>query len=120
MRPVGYDAGKRRASGPPDRRRTMPDAAFTRALILRAAVLWLGVRMLIAFSGLMTGRLLLPTGVSVSVLIIAATVFLAGLELRRRNEFLFLGSLGHAPAFLLMLSALPIAPLEVLFTAALP
>lgn len=97
----------------------MPDPLFTRAILIRAAVLWLGVRMLLAFSGLLGGRLLLPTGVAASVIIIGATVFLAGIELRRRNEFLFLGSLGHAPALLLTLSALPIAPLELVFTAVL-
>lgn len=97
----------------------MPDSLFTRAIITRAAVLWAGVRMLIALSGLPGGGLLLPTGVAVSVMITGAIVFLAAFELSRRNEFLFLGSLGHAPALLLTLSALPIPPLEMVFTAVL-
>jgi hypothetical protein len=97
----------------------MPDPLFTRAIIIRAALLWIGVRTMIAFSGILGGRLLLPTGAAVSALIVGATVFLAGVELRRRDEFLFLGSLGHAPALLLTLSALPVPPLELLFAAVL-
>lgn len=97
----------------------MPDPLFTRAIIGRAVLLWMGVRMVLAFSGLPAGTLLLPTGVAVSAMMLAATVFLAGIELRRRNEFLFLGSLGHAPIVLLALSALPIPLLEAAFTAVL-
>lgn len=97
----------------------LPDPLFTRALIVRGAVLWLGVRTMVAFSGLLGGALMLPIGFPASALIIGATLLLAGLELRRRNEFLFLGSLGHGPALLLLLSALPMAPLEILFTALL-
>ena len=100
-------------------RRTLPDPLFTRAIVVRAALLWLGVRMMVASSGLLGGGLMLPIGVPASALIIAATVFLAGVELRRRNEFLFLGSLGYAPLLLLALSAVPVVPLEILFAAAL-
>lgn len=95
----------------------MPDALFTRAVMMRAAVLWLGLRLAIACSGLLAGILLLPVGVAVSLIIVAATVFLAAIELRRRDEFLLLGNLGHSPVVLLALSALPAVPLEIVFTA---
>lgn len=105
---------------PDGMRGLLPEPLFTRAIVIRAAVLWLGVRMMIAFSGLLGGVLLLPSGVPASALIVVATVFLAGVEFRRRNEFLFLGSLGYGPGLLLTLSALPVIPLEVLFTLVLP
>ena len=94
----------------------MPDSLFTASIVTRAALLWAGIRILIAVSGLPAGRVLLPTGLGESVIIVAATVLVAAVELHRRNEFLLLGSLGHAPAVLLLLSALPVLPLELLFS----
>src|SRR5690606_1306115 len=112
--------GSSAAVKPDGTRGLLPEPLFTRAILIRAAVLWLGVRMMIAFRCLLGGGLRPPTGVPASALIVAATVFLAGVELRRRNEFLFLGSLGYGPTLLLAVSALPIVPLEVLFTLVLP
>jgi hypothetical protein len=95
----------------------IPDSFFVRAFIVRAAVLWFGVRMMIAFLGLPRATLLLPTGIDVSALVVMITVSLTGVEYRRRGEFLLLGSMGYAPGLLLGLSAIPVLPLEVAFTS---
>lgn len=94
----------------------LPDTMFTRSILVRGAFLWAGIRLLVGFSGLLAGQFLVPTGVPVSILVIVATVGVAAIELRRQNEFLLLGSLGHGPSVLLLLSAIPAVPLEALFT----
>jgi len=94
----------------------VPDRLFLKAFLVRAALLWLGIRMMVAFVGLPRATLLLPTGVGVSALVVMVTVALSGLEYRRRGEFLLLGSMGCSPGLLLGLSAIPALPLEAIFT----
>jgi hypothetical protein len=94
----------------------MPELLYTRAIIFRAAVLWAGVRLSIAVVGLPIATLLLPIGLAESIVISGTTLALCAFELQRRGEFLLLANLGFGAETLLLLSAVPIVPLEAAFT----
>ena len=95
----------------------IPDLLYTRAIVVRAAALWLGVRLSIGALGLPKATFLLPIGPVESALVVGTIVALSALELRRRGEFLLLANLGSAPQTLLLLAGATVLPLEIAFSA---
>jgi hypothetical protein len=67
----------------------MPPLPFLGQILLRSAIVWAGLRVAL----FILFNLVLPSGV-VSCAIVALTVFLIGLDGRRRNEHVFLANLG--------------------------
>jgi hypothetical protein len=96
----------------------LPDRLFTLSILRRSVGLWLGFRLAILAVGLfLPAGSLFPVGGSISLVVLGVTTVLAGLVLRRQNEFILLGNLGFGPIFLLMLGVLPVLALEIGFTA---
>ena len=83
----------------------LPPAPFPGMLLQRAAVFWVGIRLvaLVMFTFLGVP----PTEAALSVLLPAVTVVAAALEARRRHETIFLANLGVSPAVVPLLSAIP-------------
>ncbi len=94
----------------------IPPPLYTRAIVLRAAGLWLGVRLVIAAIGLPALTLFLPIGPTESTLIIGIALLLAMREFHLRGEWLLLANLGSSAETALLLSAAPVVPLETAFT----
>ena len=76
----------------------LPDPVITRALLVRAAFLWLGTRVLFAFAGLLAAGILGPPSLTVAPHTAIAIACLVGalgvLDARRRHEHLLLANLG--------------------------
>ena len=101
---------------------SLPDRVFLRPLLLRAAVLWVSVRVVLGVAVWLRGGMSAPFSLRVSlpaacwvVLIIAG---LNLLESRRRNEDLLLANLGTPAWALFLLSGLPPALAELLVASA--
>jgi hypothetical protein len=94
----------------------IPQLLYTRAIVGRAAAIWLGVRLSVAALGLPGATLYLPAGSLESPLIVATALALCLLELHRRGELLLLANLGSSAETLLLLSAVPVIPLEAAST----
>lgn len=77
---------------------TLPDPVVTRRLLVRAAVLWFGTRVLFGFAGLLAAGVLGPPSIVVAphtAIAIACVVGALGvLDVRRRHEHLLLANLG--------------------------
>lgn len=98
--------------------RGLPAAPFTAALALRAAVIWIGVRITVALFGSLAGIPLLPSALRDVVVIVLLVSVLAAIELRRRRELLFFANLGIAPGTLLVLGGAVPLLLELSLMAA--
>jgi hypothetical protein len=81
----------------------LPSWRFTRAILLRSLVIWIGVRFAASFGSLLVpeadpSALPPPTPYSISLLastaVIVLTAALTRLDCARRNEILFLANLG--------------------------
>ncbi|HEX2188287.1 MAG TPA: hypothetical protein VHG51_05280 [Longimicrobiaceae bacterium] len=92
---------------------TLPVRPFTRVLLLRALLLWVGVRLVVLAGGLPSAAGLAPTP-RAALLVVAVVGVLGLLEARRRNEVVFLANLGVGRASIAAFSALPALALEIL------
>jgi|SRR5690349_9722716 len=76
----------------------LPDPVITRTLLVRAAFLWLGTRILFGFAGVSASALFGQPSIAVAprtAIAIACIVGLLGvLEARRRHEHILLANLG--------------------------
>jgi len=93
----------------------LPSRRFTRAILLRSLVIWIGVRFAASFGSLLvpvSDRLEVPppTPYSISLLastaVILLTAALTRLDCARRNEILFLANLGVRGGTVMGLAAL--------------
>ena len=96
----------------------LPAARFTAALGLRAAAIWVGVRVMVALFGSLAGIPLLPSALRDVMVIVLVVAALAAVELRRRRELLFFANLGMAPATLVVLGGACALLLELALVAA--
>ena len=94
----------------------LPDPLFTRALLRRSLVYWVGARLIAA---IVLGYLLgtpLAVGVLTALLVTAAAVALAYVEAHRRNELLLMAGLGIHPAAVAGVVAAPSLAAELTLT----
>lgn len=85
-----------------------PHPAFIRGILLRAAVIWLGVRFMLSFS-----ELLVPT-VAAAYAIVALAAGLALWDGHRSSEVVFVANLGVPAWRIFALATIPPASAELL------
>lgn len=90
----------------------LPVQPFARALLLRAVVIWCGARVMLAIGGMPVGAPLL--NLRTSVIAVAVVGALGLIDVRRRDEDVFLADLGVGYPVIVALSALPALGLEIL------
>lgn len=86
----------------------LPPRRLLRLILLRALLIWVGVRLLILLAGAMIGELLLRVSALSVITIILVSVFLTLADLTRRREALFLANLGVPTRVMVMLSVIPV------------
>ena len=111
----------------------LPPTLMTRALLLRGLVIWLGMKLVVTSGGVAVGQALIATGAvappppsagpawmralqlapSAALLLIAIVGWLTLVDVRRRNELLFLANLGVGPSSIVGLGALPAVVFEL-------
>jgi hypothetical protein len=80
-----------------------------RLILLRALLIWVGVRLLVLMGGAMIGELLLRISALSVITIILVSAFLTLADLTRRREALFLANLGVPTRMIVLLSVIPAA-----------
>jgi hypothetical protein len=89
----------------------LPHPAFLRAILFRAAGIWIVNRAMLAMVGLTTAT------VATAILIIALTAWLTAYDGRRSGEDLLLANFGVPEWVLALIAAIPATAFEVIIGA---
>lgn len=87
----------------------IPPPAFLRGLLVRSALIWLGIRGFLFFT-----RRFGPASVPASAAIVVVAVTFTILDERRRRQTVFLANLGISELALAVVAAVPPTVLELL------
>lgn len=93
---------------------TFPDWIFTRTILKRSLLIWIGVRLTIFLLGGASAIALAPKA---AVMVVVVVALLTVLETHRKHEFLFLANLGVARSLVVGLTAIPATVLELVIAA---
>lgn len=95
------------------------DPLLIRMMVVRGAVLWLGVRVMLAVVGVALYGHVAPGGPTTAIIIAALTGVLALVDQRRRGEVDFFCNLGISRTLVAMLAAVPALAAEAVIRVAL-